>query len=63
MLSFRAQEHEAREEKAREHRPLRSRDAARSAPEELHMSVLGTVEILHAIEIIVDNVGSLCTSR
>jgi hypothetical protein len=61
MLSFRVQEHEAREDKAREHWLLRNRHTTRGAPEELHISVLGTVEILHAIEIIVDNVGSLCT--
>lgn len=50
MLSWRAQKHEAREEKGRKDWPLRSRDAVRSPPKELPVSALGAVSILHAIE-------------
>lgn len=45
----RAQQHEAREEKGRKDWPLFDRNAARTPPAEVHRSVLGTVDILHAI--------------
>jgi hypothetical protein len=49
MLSFRAQKHEAREEKARKDWPLRDRDAARSPPEAMQVRLLFDLGILHAI--------------
>lgn len=57
-LLFRAQEHEAREEKGRRDWPLRNRNAARDPPKELHESVLKTADILHAIEMIIESAGS-----
>ena len=59
MLLFRAQKHEAREEKGRKDWPPRNRVVVRNPPEELHVSALEIVGILLVIEMI-ENAGSSC---
>lgn len=58
VLSLRAQEYDAREDKGRKDWLLRDRATARNLPKELHICVLETVDILHAIEVMIESADS-----